>query len=87
MCYGALLLSQIHTIVYAYEDAMGGGTKVPLTRLTPLYRHMEVNIIPHVLRDESLVLFKEFFRNPAQNYWQDSFLAEYTLSQKNPDKT
>jgi tRNA(Arg) A34 adenosine deaminase TadA len=26
MCYGALLISGIEKIVYAYEDAMGGAT-------------------------------------------------------------
>lgn len=82
MCFGALLLSNIHTIVYAYEDAMGGGTSVPLAHLTPLYREMKVSIVPHILRNESLLLFKEFFLNPENSYWRNSFLADYTLSQK-----
>ncbi|MCD6389790.1 MAG: nucleoside deaminase [Desulfobulbaceae bacterium] len=82
MCFGALLLSNIHTIVYAYEDAMGGGTSLPLAHLTPLYREMKVSIVPHILRDESLLLFKEFFLNPENSYWRNSFLADYTLSQK-----
>ncbi len=84
MCYAALLLSQVHTIVYAYEDVMGGGTGVPLTRLTPLYRQKDVLVVPHILRNESLQLFKDFFLNPQQNYWQDSYLARYTLDQEIP---
>jgi tRNA(adenine34) deaminase len=82
MCFGALLLSNIHTIVYAYEDAMGGGTSLPLSHLTPLYREIKVSIVPHILRDESLLLFKEFFLNQDNSYWRNSFLADYTLSQK-----
>jgi tRNA(adenine34) deaminase len=81
MCFAALLLSNVHTIVYAYEDAMGGGTAINLNHLTPLYRQMEVTVIPHVMRNESLALFKKFFTNPANKYWRNSFLADYTLSQ------
>ncbi len=82
MCYTALLLNGIRTIVYAYEDAMGGGTNLSLHTLNPLYRDMKVTILPHILRDESLMLFKEFFSNPENIYWKDSLLAEYTLKQE-----
>ncbi len=81
MCFAALLLSGVHSIVYAYEDAMGGGTKAPLSTLPPLYKNMKLDIIPAVLRPESLSLFKDFFSNKTTDYWQDSYLAEYTLSQ------
>ncbi|MEW6291096.1 MAG: nucleoside deaminase [Thermodesulfobacteriota bacterium] len=81
MCYAALLLSQIPTIIYAYEDAMGGGTRLSPAGLTPLYRQAKIEVIPHVLRSESLELFKQFFLNPEHSYWQDSYLAQYTLSQ------
>jgi tRNA(adenine34) deaminase len=83
MCYSAMLLNGIRTFVYAYEDAMGGGTGLQLTGLTPLYQTMapEVRILPHVLRRESLDLFKSFFTSPENNYWQGSLLADYTLAQ------
>ena len=83
MCYSALLLNGIRTFVYAYEDAMGGGTNLPLTHLAPLYQAMapEVRILPHILRQESLDLFKAFFSSPENNYWQGSLLADYTLAQ------
>ncbi len=81
MCYAALLLSGIGTIVYAYEDAMGGGTGLLLGHLTPLYREAKIEIISHVLRQESLQLFRQFFLDPENNYWQGSYLAEYTLRQ------
>jgi len=83
MCYSTMLLNGIRNFVYAYEDAMGGGTNLQLMNLTPLYQTMapEVRILPHILRRESLDLFKAFFTSPENNYWQDSLLAEYTLAQ------
>ena len=83
MCYSTMLLNGIRTFVYAYEDAMGGGTGLQLMNLTPLYQAMEteVRILPHILRQESLALFKAFFTSQENNYWQGSFLAEYTLAQ------
>ena len=85
MCYGTLLLNGIRKIVYGYEDIMGGGTNLDLNKLAPLYREMSVEIIPHVLRRESLELFRIFFTNQENTYWQDSHLAQYTLSQPAED--
>jgi tRNA(adenine34) deaminase len=82
MCFGAILLSGIGRIVYAYEDVMGGGTGCDLTRLPPLYREKKVGIIPHVLRSESLMLLKSFFSDPQNTYWRGSLLSEFTLNQK-----
>ncbi|OQY05056.1 MAG: tRNA-specific adenosine deaminase [Desulfobacteraceae bacterium 4572_123] len=82
MCYGAILLSGIGKIVYAYEDAMGGGTGCDLESLPPLYRQNRLSIVPNILRHESLALFKAFFTSPANKYWQGSFLASYTLEQQ-----
>ena len=81
MCLGAILLSGIDKIVYAYEDVMGGGTKCDLSRLTPLYNNRRISIIPRILRSESLQLFKTYFSNPANSYWKGSLLAGYTLGQ------
>jgi tRNA(adenine34) deaminase len=81
MCYVTLLLNGIRTIVYAYEDIMGGGTNLDLNKLTPLYREMSVAITPHILRRESLELFRIFFADQDNTYWQDSPLARYTLEQ------
>ena len=81
MCYATLLLNGIRTIVYAYEDVMGGGTSLDLGKLSPLYREMVVAVTPHVLRLESLELFKTFFADQGNTYWQDSPLARYTLGQ------
>jgi tRNA(adenine34) deaminase len=81
MCYSTLLLNNIRTIVYGYEDVMGGGTNLPLTHLLPLYQAMQPSITPHVLREESVALFKKFFADPRQAYWQGSLLADYTLRQ------
>ena len=81
MCYGAAILSGIRTIVYAFEDAMGGGTGCDLTQLSPLYRNAGISIIPHVRRADSVQLLKAFFANPENVYWKDSLLARYTLKQ------
>lgn len=81
MCYGALLISGIGTIVYAYEDAMGGGTACDRSPLPPLYRDNGVRIISNVCRQESLALFKDYFARPHIDYWRDSLLAKYTLEQ------
>ena len=81
MCYGALMLAGIDKIVYAYEDVMGGGTDCELSRLRPLYRNSPITVVPNVLRDRSLRLFKTYFSNPANSYWKQSLLAEYTLRQ------
>jgi tRNA(adenine34) deaminase len=79
MCYTTLLLSGVRRFVWAYEDVMGGGTNLPLQHLPPLYRDMQVELISDVLRQESLSLFAQFFQK--YTYWQDSLIAEYTLTQ------
>ena len=81
MCYGAILLSGIGTIVYAYEDVMGGGTACDLSILPPLYRDRPITIVPDVLRKQSLALFRDFFASPENDYWRGSLLACYTLDQ------
>lgn len=81
MCYGAIILSGIRTIVYAFEDVMGGGTGCELTQLSPLYRSAGMSIIPHVRRARSVQLLKAFFADPKNLYWKDSLLSRYTLKQ------
>lgn len=81
MCFSTLLLNNIQTMVYAYEDVMGGGTNLPLANLPPLYQVIQPTVVAGVMRQESLTLFKKFFADPRQAYWQGSVLAQYTLSQ------
>lgn len=81
MCFGALILAGIGKIVYAYEDAMGGGSECDLTRLKPLYKNSSIEVVRSILRNESLQLFKAYFSDPANHYWKGSLLAQYTLSQ------
>ena len=81
MCYGALLISGIEKIVYAYEDAMGGATVCDRSLLPALYKNSAVEIIAGVCRQESLALFKTYFSRPGMAYWKGSLLAEYTLAQ------
>ncbi|MCI5141077.1 MAG: nucleoside deaminase [Candidatus Electrothrix sp. ATG1] len=83
MCYTTLLLSGVRRFVWAYEDVMGGGTNLPLGQLAPLYQDMKVELVPDILRQESLALFGHFFTR--YSYWQDSLLADYTLAQYNKE--
>ena len=81
MCFGALLIRGIRKIVYAYEDAMGGATHCDLSLLPSLYHQRKISVVPNILRDESISLFKAFFTNPQNTYLKESFLASYTLRQ------
>ncbi len=80
MCFATMLLSGIRTIVWAYEDVMGGGTNLNLSELSSLYAAMEVKLVGNVLRSPSLALFQQFFRD--YSYWEDSELAQYTAMQQ-----
>lgn len=81
MCYCALVLSNIGKIVYAYEDVMGGCTRSDLTKLSSLYRNSKISIIPNILREKSLKLFRQYFADPNNSYCKGSLLANYTLIQ------
>jgi len=81
MCYAAIILSGIRTLVFAYEDVMGGGTGLDRRDLAPLYRDAQMTIVPNVLRKKSLDLFHNFFNKDANLYWKDSLLESYTLDQ------
>ncbi len=81
MCFGAIILSGIKTIVYAYEDAMGGAASCDISKLSPLYANSGITIISNIMRKESLDLFQTYFTNPNNEYWRGSLLAEYTLNQ------
>ena len=82
MCFSAIILSGIRTIVFAYEDVMGGGTCVDLNSLPPLYQDACVKVVPHVLRQKSLDLFYNFFNKETNLYWKGSLLEAYTLAQR-----
>jgi tRNA(adenine34) deaminase len=81
MCFGAILLSGIGRLVYAYEDVMGGATRCDRTHMAPLYRDRRIEVVAGIRRRESLDLFKRFFSTPGRRYWKGSLLADYTLNQ------
>ena len=66
MCYAAIALSGIGNIVYAYEDAMGGGTSCNMGELSPLYRDQPIMITSGVMRNQSIELFQKFFLDPEK---------------------
>ena len=79
MCYGALILAGVGEIVFAYEDVMGGGTGCELSRLKPLYKNSPVTVVPDIMRADSHKLYNTSISTPANSYWKQSLLAEYTL--------
>ena len=81
MCFGALIISGIGKIVFAYEDAMGGGTRCDCAQLPPLYKNCQIEIKSGILRDESLKFLKSYFSQAQNTYLKDSFLAAYTMDQ------
>lgn len=81
MCFSTLLVNGVRKIAYSYEDAMGGGTNLPLKDLSPLYCDLEIEISRGILREKGLGLFKDFFSNPDNDYLKNSLLATYTLNQ------
>lgn len=81
MCFGAILVSGVGTLVYAYEDAMGGGTACDRSVLPELYKCSRLKIVSGICREESLALFQSYFNRPHIAYWRDSLLARYTLGQ------
>lgn len=82
MCFGAIILSGIKKIVYAYEDPMGGGTRCDLKGLTPLYEKCSIEVVSGMLRWKSLELFVRFFNSETNLYWKNSYLEAYTLNHK-----
>jgi tRNA(adenine34) deaminase len=81
MCFGALMISGIGKLVFAYEDVMGGGTHCDTANMTPLYQSNQMAIIPGILRNVSLKLLKTFFSKSQNTYLKNSILATYTLNQ------
>lgn len=80
MCFSAIMLSGFKRIVYAYEDAMGGGCWMTKDLLPVFYKERFPEITKDVMRKESLELFKIFFNSPNNIYWKGSYLAQYTLN-------
>ena len=81
MCFATLILNGIRHIVYGYEDVMGGASRLDLSRLTPLYASMSIEVVPGICRNECLTLFRTFFQDEKNSYWRGSPLARYTLEQ------
>ena len=82
MCYATLVVNNVGTVVYGYEDVMGGGTRLALPSLAPLYADRRIAVVDRVLRPQCLELFQRFFRSGANGYLHDSLLARYTLDQQ-----
>ena len=82
MCFGAIILTGIPRIVYAFEDPMGGGTVCDLASLPLLYKNCRVQVKTGVCRRKSLDLFYNFFNKKGNQYWKNSLLEQYVRDQK-----
>ncbi len=82
MCFSTLILNGVRTIVYGYEDIMGGACSLDLSTLAPLYRDMTVSVVPSVQRQRCLALFQQFFRTTDSAYLAGSLLCDHTLAQQ-----
>ena len=81
MCFAAIVLAGIKTVVYAYEDVMGGGTSCDFSVMPPLYSRSGMTVVPGVCRSDSLDLFVKFFQKKDNEYWRNSLLEAYTFEQ------
>jgi tRNA(adenine34) deaminase len=81
MCFGAVLISGITRIVYAFEDAMGGGTGLNRPAMPPLYRDIGLTVIPNVCRQESVQLLQYYFSDMKNRYLRDTLFEAYTMRQ------
>ena len=81
MCTATLIVNKVQSIVYGFEDAMGGGTNLPLSMLSPLYASHPLQVIHGVMRRECLRLFYQFFANPNHQYLRNTLLAWHSISE------
>ncbi len=81
MCFAAVTLCGIGEVIYAYEDVMGGATRIDPHSLPQLYRERRPTVRGGLCRAESLILFKTFFSRSENLYWRGSLLERYTLGQ------
>ncbi len=72
MCLGLMLNIRVSRIVYSLEDPYGGGVCILNQDSLPI-RHIDNHpfITAGILRDQSLLLFKEFFINTKKDFWRD----------------
>ena len=81
MCTATLIVNKVQTIVYGFEDAMGGGTNLPLKLLSPLYASHPLQVTAGVMRRECLRFFYHFFTNPKYQYLRNTLLARHSISE------
>lgn len=84
MCFGTILHLGIGRVVYALEDPYGGATDLPISALAPRYYAKYPQITKGVLRKEARNLFKDFFQNTDDPFWQNAEnpLAKLCLSEE-----
>ena len=70
MCFGAILHTSIGRAVYALEDPYGGATCLTSSVMPPRHKIKYPLITRGILREEVMILFKEFFLITKHPFWQ-----------------
>jgi tRNA(adenine34) deaminase len=73
MCFGAMLNARIKRVVFALEDPYDGyAKKYDKTHATPRHQDRIPEVVGGVLREESRLLFNEYFRTTENVFWKNA---------------
>ncbi len=76
MCFGAAVHNKVNRIVYALEDPHGGSTKTDKESVGKGYGEWPV-IEKRLMKEEALVLFKEFLEQEKHGRFWNYFKIEF----------
>ena len=73
MCFGAMLNARIARVVFALEDPYDGYAKYfSELHATPRHHGRIPEVIGGAMREESRLLFKEYFRTTSNKFWSNA---------------
>lgn len=75
MCMGTILNCRIGKVIYALEDPYGGAVNIIHTpkEFLPPRHQVELPIVEKgVCREESRMIFEEYFRKTKNEFWKDN---------------
>jgi tRNA(adenine34) deaminase len=68
MCFGAVLISGIRGLFMRLRMPWEAARDWSRQTLPPLYRNLELTLVPNVCREESLQLLQRFFADAGNSY-------------------
>jgi len=71
MCIGAIMNCRIPRVIYALEDSYGGGVRLLATGRPPRHENEYPDIIGGVMREQSMDLFRQYFKTTGNTFWQN----------------